>query len=291
VVCPAGPVPADRLHAGLAVVGARYRVKVADDVLRADGYLAGSDARRAEELMAAIADPDVRAVLVARGGYGLLRILPHLDPTLLARDPKPIVGFSDVTSLLSWAERAGVRGIHGPVVAQLGDLPASDHAALFELLERPTPIGILGGLAPIGAPAAPATPIAGYLRGGNLTLVAHLVGTPWAVDPAEAILLLEEVGERPYAIDRYLTRLDLAGGLAGVRGALVGDLTRCEERIIGGSPDARAVVHERLAAFGISGLAGLPLGHGPRNRALPWGARVTLDPVAGVLDIHDAAVG
>src|SRR5688572_18284548 len=93
VVAPAGPVPADRLREGLAVVERRYRVRIAADVLRAEGYLAGDDARRAEELMTALADPDVRAVLVARGGYGLMRILPLLDPAVVARDPKPIVGF------------------------------------------------------------------------------------------------------------------------------------------------------------------------------------------------------
>jgi muramoyltetrapeptide carboxypeptidase len=286
VVAPAGPVPGDRLRRGLEILESRYRVRVAHDVLRTTGYLAGGDDRRAAELAGALADPDVRAVFVARGGYGIFRVLPFLDPAVVRRDPKVIVGFSDATALLAWAARAGVRGVHGPVVAQLGELPASDHAALFDLLERPSPPPPLASERAAGAGSARS--IEGRLVGGNLCMVAHLVGTPWAIDTDGALLLLEEVGERPYAIDRYLTRLHLAGALLGVRGLAIGDLVRCEERVMIDSPAADVVVDERARAFGLPALAGLPVGHGARNRAVPIGARAVLD--TGRLELLEPAV-
>lgn len=295
VVAPAGPVPGDRLRAGLDLVAGRYRVKVADDILRSDGYLAGDDERRADELMGALADPDVRAVIAARGGYGILRLLPRLDPAVLRADPKPIVGFSDVTALLAWAARAGVRGVHGPVLAQLAELPPGDQAWFFDRLERPVAPEPIAAPRRLGAWAAalapePSDAVEGTLVGGNLALVAHLAGTPWAIEPRGALFLLEDVGERPYAIDRYLTRLALAGALDGARGAVLGDFTRCEEKIMASSPDAFAVLDERLRAAGLPALGGLPVGHGARNLALPYGARAVLDPVAGRLEVLDAAV-
>src|SRR6185503_4645390 len=127
-------------------LGDAFELRVAPGVTgpRAPGtpsYLAATDEVRAAELTAMLADPDVRAIIFARGGYGTMRILPHLDPDLLRRDPKPIVGFSDATALLAWAHRAGVRSIHGPVIAQLSDLPPSDIAHLIELMTSPRPPG------------------------------------------------------------------------------------------------------------------------------------------------------
>jgi muramoyltetrapeptide carboxypeptidase len=283
-------VPRARLQAALPLLAARYRVRVADDITRADGFLAGDDDRRAEELDGYLRDPEVRAVLVARGGYGLLRILDRLDPGPLRRDPKLLVGFSDATALLGWAlQAAGVRGIHGPVVAQLGELPAADVDWMFRLMESTTPAGPLAPrLAPVGAPAA--GPVEGPLLGGNLCLLAHLVGTPFEVRVPGAVLLVEEVGERPYAIDRYLTRLGLAGALDQVAGALVGDLTRCDESTMAARPDAAEVIDERLRRYRIPGLAGLPVGHGAANLALPFGGRCALDFAAGRLELLEAAV-
>jgi muramoyltetrapeptide carboxypeptidase len=262
---------------------------VADDVTRATGYLAGSDERRADELNRLIADPDVRAVLLARGGYGILRILDQLDADALRRDPKPIVGFSDATALLFWALRlAGVRSIHGPVVAQLGDLPASDTAWLVGLLEGRAPTRFAANLARTGADGIGW--VEGPLYGGNLTLLAHLVGTRVAPDFAGAVMFLEEVGERPYAIDRYLTRIALGGTLRGAQAALIGSFTRCEERINPSHPDAASVIDERLRAFEIPGLTGAPFGHGDRNLALPFGGRSAVDFDSGTVELLEPAV-
>src|SRR5262249_21751413 len=151
-------------------------------------YLAATDEIRAAELTAMLADPDIRAIVCARGGYGLMRILPALDPALIARDPKPIVGFSDTTALLAWAHRAGVRGIHGPLVIQLADLPPADIAQLIALLTEPRPPGerpwqLRGhGRGRVSGPLVPA----------NLSMVSLLVGSPWQLPLAGAIALLEE---------------------------------------------------------------------------------------------------
>jgi len=261
---------------------------VAGDITRADGYLAGSDDRRADELNALIGDPDVRAILCARGGYGILRILDQLDGHALRRDPKPIVGFSDATALLFWALAvAGLRSIHGPVVAQLGDLPPSDTAWLVDMLEGST-AGRLTGLHRAGADGGGR--VEGRLLGGNLTLLAQLVGTPYAPRLGGSVLFVEEIGERPYAIDRYLTRMALAGTFDGARAALVGSLVRCDEKVNAPRPDAAEVMDERLRAAGLRALAGAPFGHGDRNLALPFGGRCALDLDAGLVDLLEPAV-
>lgn len=267
----------------------RYRVRVPPGALSRTGYLAGSDARRAGELNDLLRDPDVRAVFFARGGYGATRILDDLDAAALAADPIPLVGFSDSTALLGWAAAAaGVAAIHGPVARQLPRLPAEDLAWLFALLESTEPAGALGaGLQPAGVAGGP---LEGTLWGGNLSLVAHLVATPHWPEAEDAVFFFEDIGERPYAIDRYLTRLAAAGALDGVRGALVGEMTACEETKADDHPGAAEVIDERLARFAIPALVGAPFGHGGRNRALPFGGRVALDPASGSAILLSPAV-
>jgi muramoyltetrapeptide carboxypeptidase len=263
------------LRAGLDVLGRRYRVRVAPEVAERTGYLAGGDRLRADSFNRSLRDPDVRAIFCTRGGYGLMRILDDLDADALRRDPKPIVTFSDGTALLAWALlRAGVRGVHGPTVAQLGNLPAADADWLLRLLEAPAPLPLPSmHLAPLGA-SLPATPIEGRLLGGNLCLLSHLVGTPYQLDLAGAILFFEDVSEAVYRIDRYLTHLGLARALDGVAAAVVGDMTDC--KVPPGHPTPFAVIHERLARRGVAGAYGAPLAHGARHVSLPFGARAVL---------------
>ena len=146
VIAPSGLVPREAFAAGLEVLRARYEVRHDDGVFAREGYLAGPDERRLAELNAALADPDARAIVMARGGYGLMRLLPFIDIGALVSRPRPIVGFSDGTALLALAARAGVAAIHGPVVTQLGGLGARDQRALFERLEEPGPGLLLDGM-------------------------------------------------------------------------------------------------------------------------------------------------
>jgi muramoyltetrapeptide carboxypeptidase len=296
IVAPAGPVKMDRLHAGLSRLGDAFKLRLASSMTepRASGlpsYLAASDEVRAAELNAMIADPDVRAILLARGGYGVTRILARLDPAALRRDPKPIVGFSDATGLLSWAHAAGVRGIHGPVGVQMERLPASDLEMLIALLSEARAPGV--------RPWTLAARGRGVYRGpflpANLTMVSVLAGTPWALPLRGAITLIEEVGERPYAIDRYLTHLTLAGELAKPAAVIVGDLVRCvdPQPPAGGEDPASAAldtVLERLHAAGTPAAFGAPIGHGDRNEPVPFGAAAILDLDHQTFEITEAAV-
>jgi muramoyltetrapeptide carboxypeptidase len=279
-------VPRDAFFRGLRVLEGRYHVLHDEELFSRDGYLAGSDTRRAAELNRYLRDPQVKAIVCARGGYGLLRILPLLDSDALRSRPLPIVGFSDVTALLAWAHvTAGVRSIHGPVVTQLGELPASDPQALVRLLEEPAPTGPwyreLKAVVPGRA--------RGPLLGGNLEVLSRLVGTRYLPRLQGAILVLEEVGERPYRIDRTLTQLLLAGVLDGVAGVIVGRLEKCDEPD-GTAPTALEVVRERLAPLGVPFCVGAPVGHGERNKPFPFGAPALLDATAGTLELAEGAV-
>lgn len=288
VVAPSGPIFPEAFAPGAAVWSARYRLIHDPAVLfAAQGFLAGPDETRLRALVEAIRDPGAKAVVLGRGGHGLLRILADLDPALLRDHAKPLIGFSDGTALLAYAARAGVASVHGPVVTQLGRLPAEDQAALFALLESPEPQNLLQGLSELRPGVA-----VGPLLGGNLEVFSRLVGTRFLPDVDGAILLLEEVGERPYRIDRLLTHLQLAGILDRVAGVVVGDLVACEEpaeaRVA--SPSAAAVVAERLGRLAVPVAVGAPVGHGARNRALPYGVRTRLDTRTGTLTALDAVV-
>jgi len=284
VVAPAGPVPREAFAAGAAILSGRYTLVHEERIFARDGYLAGDDDARARELAAALGDPAVEAIFCARGGYGLMRILDRLDAAAFARAPKLIVGFSDVTALHAWAARAGVASLHGPVVTQLGRVPAEDAAALFALCESPSPPPPLTGLRALHGGRGE-----GPLVGGNLEMITRLVGTPYALPLDGALLFLEDVGERPYRIDRQLTQLRLAGALDSLAGVVLGDFVGCVEKD-GSGPDAETVLAERLGARGIPVVAGAPIGHGERNRALPHGARARVDAAAGTLEFLEAAV-
>jgi len=294
IVAPGGPIKLDRLRRGLERLGDGFRIRIAESVTAphpqdVPSYLAASDEVRAAELNAMLSDPDVRAIICARGGYGVMRILPRLDVDALRRDPKPIVGFSDATALLAWAYTAGVRGIHGPMIAQLGtDL---DIHHLIALLSEPR--------APGRRPWSLATHGRGTYRGplftANLTMLSMLVGTPWQLPVRGAVTLIEEVGERPYEIDRYLTQLALTGELAKIAAMVIGDLTRCEDlNPPTGTPDppgaALATILERLHAAGTPAAVGAPIGHGDRNEAVPFGAACVLNLDAGSFEVLEAAV-
>jgi len=287
VIAPSGPVPREAFAAGIEVLRARYDVRHDDGVFAREGYLAGSDERRLAELTAAFADPDARAIVMARGGYGLLRLLPFVDPAALRARPRPIVGFSDGTALLAFAARAGVASIHGPVVTQLGSLPGVDQRALFERLETPGPSLVLDALEGV-IPGR----VRGPLLGGNLEVFSRLVGTPYLPDVSGAILFFEDLGERPYRIDRLLTHLDLAGVFGAAAGVVVGDFSSCREPepTRAESPTAEEVLVDRLGRLPVPVALGGAFGHGTRNRALPYGTLCELDTGTGTLTALEGAV-
>lgn len=279
IAAPSGPVPKERFEAGLARLKACLpdaEIELADNLWHEQGYFAGDDRTRLRNLQAALADPSVDAIIAARGGYGLGRILGNLDPAGLRRAPKILVGFSDHTALLCWAlARADIASIHGPVISQLGGLDDEDLDRLLELLRGEDPATLV---AEEGA-VLHGGRVQGRLVGGNLEVLRSLLGTPYFPDLRGSILALEEIGERPYRIDRCLTHLLSSGALRGVRGIVVGQLIGCHEPKSGNadSPSAHAVIVERLEGLGIPVVTGFPFGHDfSRNAALPHGAMVEL---------------
>jgi len=274
-------VPEDRFEAGLAILRSRYDVLVdPDHVFARQGYLAGSDESRADDLNAAFVEAGTKAIWMARGGYGLTRILPLINAASMRPSPKAVVGFSDGTALLAACAIAGITSVHGPVVTQLGDLSAEDHQHLWQLLEgqRPKP---LSELKPLTQGRA-----SGALVGGNLEMFSRLLGTPYLPAALEgAVLFLEDVGERPYRIDRLLTHLEMAGVFSAVSGVVMGEFIHCFEPTSGmvDSPQVQDVLRERLGRLKIPVALGGQFGHGKRNRALPYGTRVVLDVGKGVL--------
>lgn len=272
VVAPSGPFERERFDKGLAVLAGRYQVEVAPEATSRHRYLAGTDTARAASFQRFLDDDGIAAIVAARGGYGAMRILP----SLAVRRPLTVLGFSDITAIhLAWQAR-GFRSIHGPVVTQLGSQPADVVARTFELLEG-RPVEPLSGTETV-RPGA----VEGPLLGGNLSLLASLVGTRWLPSLSGAVLLIEDVGERPYRLDRMWTHLALAGALEGIVGVVLGEFTDCDEK--DATFTATEVLHELVSALGVPVLAGLPIGHGAVNHPVVLGAKVRLDATSKRLE-------
>jgi muramoyltetrapeptide carboxypeptidase len=280
VIAPASAFDRASFEAGLALIGARYRAEYGPGIFERHRYLAGDDARRLSELHTALADPQIRAVFCARGGYGATRLLARLAA---AGPPKLLVGFSDITALHLWLQSHGRISVHGPVLTQLGRLSPGTWERLFTLLEATSPAAALGGtLTYVGGVAE------GPLLGGNLSVVTRVLGTPFMPALDGAILLLEDQGERPYRLDRMWTHLQLAGAFERVCGIVLGSFTGCEER--DASYSSADVLHELALATGLPCAAGFPIGHGEVNEPVPLGVRVRLDADARSLTFLEAAV-
>jgi muramoyltetrapeptide carboxypeptidase len=277
VIAPASSFDRASFEAGLAVIGARYAVEYGAGIFQRHRYLAGDDARRLTELTAALADPGIRAVFCARGGYGATRLLARLRSQAVPTPAKPLVGFSDITAVHLWLQSRGVMSIHGPVLTQLARLPGSTAARLFALLESGSPAPQLGGTATYCDGVAE-----GPLLGGNLSVFTRLLGTPFMPELAGAVLLLEDQGERMW------THLQLAGVFERISGLVLGSFTGCEEQ---DAPYSSAdVLRELAAATGLPCAAGFPWGHGEVNEPVALGARVRLDAGNRTLTFLEPAV-
>jgi muramoyltetrapeptide carboxypeptidase len=262
------------------------RVRVRDDIGARHRYLAGDDRRRADELVATLADPEVKAVFLARGGYGSQRILAALEAEALPRS-KPVVGFSDNTALLNQLrDGRGWAVIHGP--HPRGERPADLDA-------------VLGCLGYFGEPARPGPfelklwnrqqwgPVTAEVAGGCLSLLASAAGTRFAFSARGRIVFLEETREPVYRIDRMLHHLGASGAFDGAAAVVFGK----PEVFLARGADPNQLEHllaEFAAAVGVPVLSGLPCGHTEPNLPLPFGPRALLDVEAGSLAFVEAAV-
>jgi muramoyltetrapeptide carboxypeptidase len=283
-------VPEERVEAGLDVLrGWDLDPVVAPHVLDGHpelGYLAGADADRAADLQNAWCDPSVDAVLCARGGYGAQRTADLLDwEAMRAAGPKVFVGFSDITALhQAFATRLGLVTLHGPAAAGVDfvkNARAQEHlrATLFAP-ETVTTIASRGtALVPGRA--------RGVTLGGCLSLLASDLGTPHARAGARGgLLMIEDVGEAPYRIDRMLTQLLRGGWLGGVRGVVLGSWTRC-----GPYEQVRAVLMDRLGGLGVPVAEEFGFGHCEGALTVPFGVAAQLDADAGTLTLTEPALG
>ncbi|MGI5429729.1 S66 peptidase family protein [Streptomyces sp. CA-179760] len=292
VVAPSGPVPEERLQAGLDILrGWDLDPVVAPHVLgrhRALDYLAGPDAERAADLRDAWCDPSVAAVLCARGGYGAQRMVDLLDwASMRAAGPKIFAGFSDITVLhQAFATRLGLVTLYGPGVAGVDFLKnarAQEHlrATLFE----PESVRRVTAVPPGGDALVPGR-ARGVTLGGCLSLLASDLGTPHAHKGARGgLLLIEDVGESPYRLDRYLTQLLRGGWLDGVAGIVLGSWATC-----GPYEDLRAVFEDRLGGLGVPVVEEFGFGHGEGALTMPLGMAAELDAGTGTLTFDEPAL-
>lgn len=288
LVSPAAPIAADRVAGGIALLtGWGLRVLVAPNAFTRHGYLAGDDRLRAADLNHAFADPGVRGVLCTRGGYGCQRVVDLIDMAAVQRDPKVVAGFSDITAV-QFALWRGARlaTVHGPGVAGLDQKVSTGSAESLRRALMSTEPAVIERRA-TEATAGVRVPgrASGRLLGGNLCLIVSSVGTRDLPDLSGAILLIEDVEEPPYKVDRMLTQLRRCGALALVAGVAVGQFTNCADDW---GVDVAEVLAERLGGLGVPVLGGLPIGHGPGQRTVPLGVPAVLDAGAGTLTVAAA---
>lgn len=292
VVSPSGPAAPERVAAGIALLRSwGLRPVPAPHTFERQGYLAGADADRAADLNAGFADPEVRGVIVTRGGYGSQRIADRIDLDAVRRDPKPLVGFSDITALqLAVWHGARLASVYGPGAAWAAERtgPASAQS-LHDTLMTTDPVVVKqdpsSQTAAVTRYAATGGYATGRLLGGNLSLLAATLGSRDFPDLTGAILLLEDVDEAPYRVDRMLTQLRRAGALAGLSAVAVGQFTRCTDQW---GTDVANVLSDRLGDLGVPVLGGLPVGHGVDPVTVPLGVAATVEVATGTLTVTPA---
>lgn len=300
LVAPAGPLLErdDLTRAEELCRALGYEPVLGKNAQRRHGYLAGTDAERLGDLNAALQDPSINAIWCLRGGYGSIRLLDQVDYAAMVRTPKALIGFSDATALLNAVTRlTRVVTFHGPVArAAMPDFTRRHFQAVLTVSEAP------GRLDRPGPPAGVLAPrenrvvtlcdgvAEGELAGGNLTLLQCLIGTPYFPELTGAILVLEDVGEDLYRVDRMLAQLRLIGALRRLAGVLVGRFTDLKRSGRDGALGFDEVLAGYFEPLGIPVAYGFPVGHLDAQWTLPLGVRARLDAGAGEVELLEPAV-
>jgi muramoyltetrapeptide carboxypeptidase len=285
VVAPAGKVDRDELEAGIAVVRAEgFEVELGANLFGAKGYLAGDPQSRARDLVDFFQRSDIDAIFCARGGFGSIQLLPYLSTTLQA-SAKIFVGYSDITILLNWLRQfRGMVTFHAPMLAMdlARGLSAQSRSHFWPLLTgelKSWKTDLTEVIRPGFAE--------GDIIGGCLSLLVTTLGTPYEIDTVGKVLFLEDVGEKPYRIERMMTQLLMAGKLDRPAGVLFGDFTRCDDT---GPRDFREIVTDVFRHASYPVVMGMRAGHGDENLALPFGARMALDGEHATLELLESPV-
>jgi len=279
IVAPSSPFDKKKFQQGLFFIEELgFKVFCPEPIFEQKQYLAGSDALRAKTLTAMFADPGIKGIICARGGYGALRILSLIDFDVICANPKVFIGSSDITVLLNTLlKTCGLVSLHAPMVESLSRASErtkqafsdilSNHQKLTNTLDHPVIIN--------------AGQASGVMAGGNLTTLCHMVGTPFEPDFTGQILLLEDVGEAPYRIDRMLTQMKLAGCFEQIKGIALGTFTGC------GAPDlVYRIFKDIFSSDHLPIVAGFDIGHGEPNLPIPFGIRAALDSKSGAISFE-----
>jgi len=292
VVAPAGPVDAVSLQKGLDVVrGMGFKPVLGESLNQRNGFLAGTDEERAEDLMRMFANPDLHGIFCARGGYGVNRILPLLQPKIIKANPKVLVGSSDLTLLLIYLmQKCSLIPFYGPMVAgSFGSHPMIRSKTQFRKM--------LTGTAGAGSLSAPKAKVLrggkarGKLTGGCLTLLCRSLKTPYEIQTKDHLLLIEDVSEPAYRIDGMLWQLKAAGKFKGVKGVIFGEMINCHFAK-GQSGRLQDVLFDVLKDEAFPVLMDCPIGHGHEMWTLPLGVDATLDADSKTLGVkHNGVKG
>jgi muramoyltetrapeptide carboxypeptidase len=282
MVCPSGPLngPHELERSVSNAESLGWQVQVGGHVLARSGYVAGDDAQRGDDLVRAMLDDDVDGIWCIRGGYGAARLLPRVQEALPRMQPKALIGYSDITALHAAWHGAGLVSFHGPTARS--SLSSFSRAALVSIVQQgasptwqaPDALVLRGGAA------------TGRLAGGNVALLASLCGTPWAPSFRDAIVVLEDINEAVYRVDRLITQLRLAGVFDGCRGLAVGHFTDCPDTTGDGTQTIAGLVAALADDLRVPALFGIPVGHIEQQWTIPLGAGATLDADARTLQVH-----
>jgi muramoyltetrapeptide carboxypeptidase len=290
ITAPASGVDNAEIQEGIALLKASgYSIVLGNTLTRKFGYLSAPDSERAAEFMEFVERPDIDCILCARGGYGVMRILPMLDFGVIRANPKIIIGYSDITALLvAITKLSNVITYHGPVASSTFDSFTVDYfkktlckPITNEIITEP----ILSEYTPISFSDSRMTTLSkgiakGRLTGGNLSMIVATLGTPYEIDTKDSLLFLEDIAEEPYRIDRMLTQLWLAGKLQQCAGIILGQFKNCEAKKVPGfevSFSLQEVLESRITSLGIPAVYGLPIGHVKSKMTIPLGVMAELD--------------
>jgi muramoyltetrapeptide carboxypeptidase len=282
LVAPAGPLRSstELEHAVAHARSFSWEPVVGEHALARHGYLAGTDDERARDLNTALHDDSIDAIWCLRGGYGAMRILNAIDVGALSRRPRAIIGYSDITAIhAAVGAAAQLVTFHGPT-ARAAISEFSRNSLARAVIEQRDPCGTAHNARVLRSGRAE-----GRLVGGNLALLAALVGTPYAPDYTNAILVIEDVGEQTYRIDRMLRQLQLSGALARVAGIVFGHFTEGTEPGDASSRELDEVLREAVDVAGVPAIAGAPIGHIDDQWTIPLGAEAQLDADARTLRV------
>ncbi len=282
---PRDPSMVSRAQTRLQALG--FQVHSGRTARQRQGYLAGPDRARSSDLERAFTSPQIKGVFCTRGGYGVSRLLEHLDLDRLRRHPKVLVGFSDLTLLHLALQKVGLVSFWGPMPGASTGISDWSWKWLQRAVFSSQP---LGKIPAVGGQTLRSGQTSGRMTGGTLSLLAASLGAPYEVRTRNRIVFLEDIGEEPYRIDRMLTQLLAAGKLKDAAGIVLGKFTDCEPRKTRPSFWLREVLIDRLRPLGVPVYSGLPVGHIANQVTLPYGVKARMDARAKTLEILEAGV-